>query len=223
MVTTGESIQMVTDRINNRVNEVLNRILRLGLLVATEKTDIVIFYNRGMKPKEDLFIRIGEDRVKIGNSFKYLGIMFDSRLNFVTHFQYVATKVSKIAQALNRLMPNLRGPGERKRRLYAFIVASVILYGAPIWSDELSKFNARTCLRELNRIWRTVAIRVISGYRTVSRDAACLLARLPPIHLLAEHRKSTYEEMKRLREEGTLTRDALKGIRTDADIRLRDK
>jgi len=33
-------------------------------------------------------------------------------------------------------MPNLRGP-ERKRRLYAGIIVSVVLYVAPIWTDSL--------------------------------------------------------------------------------------
>ncbi|KMQ92182.1 reverse transcriptase [Lasius niger] len=99
-------------------------------------------------------------------------------------------------------MPNLRGPDERRRRLFANVVLSVILYGALVWEDVIIK---KSCvLRALHRLQRTVAQRVISAYRTVSSNAALLLARLPPIKLLATSRKRTYERIQELRENGNL-------------------
>lgn len=69
---------------------------------------------------------------------KYFGVLLDGRLKFMEHFKYAAQKATKITRALCKLMPNLRGPTEAKRRLYAAeVVLSVVLYGAPIWSEEL--------------------------------------------------------------------------------------
>jgi len=62
---------------------------------------------------------------------KYLGVLLDCKLNFKQHFKYIDEKVGKVTRALGRLMPNLRGPSEKKRRLYAGIIASVVLYAAP--------------------------------------------------------------------------------------------
>lgn len=59
-------------------------------------------------------------------------------------------------------------------------------------------------LLALYRLQRTVAQRVISAYRTVSSNAALLLARLPPIKLLATSRKQTYERIKELRDNGNI-------------------
>lgn len=49
------------------------------------------------------------------------------------------------------------------------------------------------------QINRVMALRVISAYRTVSRVAAELLARMPPIDLLARVHAETYWEIARIK------------------------
>ncbi|KMQ90440.1 reverse transcriptase [Lasius niger] len=108
-------------------------------------------------------------------------------------------------------MPNLKGPDERRRRLFANVVLSVLLYGAPVWGDELVTSHQRHMA--LNRLMGSVAQRVISAYRTVSGDAAFLLARIPPLRFLAPMRKKVYAQLKRLKDDGSYTpetRDAVK-------------
>lgn len=111
----------------------LNKIRGLGLTVATEKTEAVVFYLKSRNPRNELRIRVGDNSISLGRSIKYLGIMIDSRLNFKKHFNYAITKTSKVASVLGRLMPNLRRPSENKRWLYYNIVSSVIMYSSPIW------------------------------------------------------------------------------------------
>lgn len=66
---------------------------------------------------------------------KYLGVILDSFWNFREHFGYVGTKALKVTRALSRFMPNLRGPGERKRHLYASVITSVMMYAAPFFGE----------------------------------------------------------------------------------------
>jgi len=73
--------------------------------------------------------------IRPGPFMKYLGIVLDDKLNFKQHFVHIDGKVGR---ALGRLMPNLRSPIEKKRRLYTEIIASVVLYSAPIWADLLA-------------------------------------------------------------------------------------
>lgn len=105
--------------------------------------------------------------------------------------------MTKVNRALYKLLPNLRGPQETKRKLYANIVQSIVLYGAPIWSDELQKlkFSQRT----LRNLQRTIAIRVIAGYRTVSFDIATILARTPPWILVAVKYTNIYKRTQDLK------------------------
>lgn len=83
-------------------------------------------------------IKIGRTYVQVKDSMKYLGVFVDRSWSFKDHFLYLEKKVAGVTRALSRLMPNLRGPGEQKRRLYASVVTSVMMYTAPVWSGALS-------------------------------------------------------------------------------------
>ncbi|XP_017474738.1 PREDICTED: uncharacterized protein LOC108365260 [Rhagoletis zephyria] len=83
-------------------------------------------------------------------------------------------------------MLNTRGPKQRRRLLLASVVKSQILYAAPIWS------NAAQCpayFRGVNSTYRLCALRVCSAFRTVSDEAAFIIASMIPVDILA--REST--------------------------------
>lgn len=70
-------------------------------------------------------------------------------------------------------MPNVDGPSVAKRRLFANVTVSKLLYAAPVWA---------------NRALRLVALRVIRGYRTVSAEAILFLTEILPGDLQARKR-----------------------------------
>ncbi|XP_032690632.1 uncharacterized protein LOC116853607 [Odontomachus brunneus] len=90
---------------------------------------------------------------------------------------------------------------EGKRRLYATVVLSVMLYGAPVWYDAMRSTTslARRGQAPIFRVQRFVAIRVIAAYRSVSLEAATLLARMPPFYLLAAYYNRTYARVRELK------------------------
>ncbi|XP_032689015.1 uncharacterized protein LOC116852606 [Odontomachus brunneus] len=106
-------------RANLQIALVAGRIQRLGLELAAEKTETILFYGSRKKPEEFLCVRVLDELVQTKETMKYLGILLDSRLTFRHHLEYAAGKALKMARALGRLMPNLRGPHEARRRLYA--------------------------------------------------------------------------------------------------------
>ena len=119
----------------------------------------------------------------------------DRRLSFGEHLQIATAKAIQCGAALTRLMPNIGGPREAKRRLVASVVNSKLLYGAPIWTSAL---NNHAILKKLFSAQRGVVMRIISAYRTVSTSAVLVLASVPPIDLLAEARKETFQLRKEL-------------------------
>ncbi|XP_032689123.1 uncharacterized protein LOC116852665 [Odontomachus brunneus] len=167
-------------------------------------------------------IRVGHTYIRVGRAIRYLGIILDSRWKFHDHFRFVGDKAMRIAQALGRLMPNLRGPSEGKRRLYATAVLSVVLYGAPVWHDVLAVniSLARRGQAPILRVQRFVAIRVIAGYRSVSLEAAALLALIPPLYLLAAFYSRTYERIRELKMYGIWTPVDEQEIRTGERLLL---
>lgn len=136
----------------------------------------------------------------------------DGSWNFRTHFRYIENKASKVVRALSRLMPNLRGPGERKRQLFAKVLTSVVIYASPVWGEAFSSASDKVT-RPLRRFQRTIAIRTIAGYRTVSFDAATLLARNPPWPLEAIMRCRVYSRITDLKARNEYT------PQTDAEVR----
>lgn len=171
---------------NIQIARVRKHITELGLKIAENKTEAVLFYNK--KPKIMPSIKVGDTDIQTAESMRYLGVLIDSTWRFRFHFNYIEEKLNRMTRALSRLMPNLRGPSERKRHFYATVLTSVFTYAAPVWASVLSSSPERV-IRPLRRIQRTIAIRVISAYRTVSFDAATLLARMPPWTLEASLRR----------------------------------
>lgn len=70
------------------------------------------------------------------------------------------------------------------------MVQSVLYYGAPIWADHLN-YNS-VIVKEVKSLLRTLAIRVICGYRTISYVGATLLAGIYPFEIRAERLASLY-------------------------------
>lgn len=199
ILASANEIVTAVCRANLQVGLVLNRLRRMDLKVAAEKTEVVAFQSRKRLPQAKMpRIQVGEMAVEISTKMKYLGVILDSRLSFKDHFNMMEGKAAKISRALCRIMPNLRGPSEFKRKLYMETVKSIILYGVPIWSEELQR--SREAMRGLDRVMRTLTLRAISAYRTVSLDAASLLARIPPLHLMARERQRVFVRLRDLKD-----------------------
>ncbi|KMQ91162.1 reverse transcriptase [Lasius niger] len=197
---------------------VVNRIKRLGLTVSANKTEAVLFYGRRNKPKDLPSLIVDGEIVQTRPSMKYLGVILDSKMLFREHLNYIETKVAKVTKTLGRLMPNLRGPKERKRKLYANVILSIILYAAPIWCDAMSTSKNRT---KLDRLVRMVNIRVAAAYRTVSLEAASIMVRIPPLHLLAALRRRVYLRVADLRSTKQWSKIAVKEIKEEETLIMR--
>ena len=89
-----------------------------------------------------------------------------------------------------RLMPNIGGPRDVKRRLVASVVHSKLLYAAPVRANALRNHAIQ---RKLFSAQRLVALRIVSANRTVSTSAVLVLASVPPIDLLSEERQETFQ------------------------------
>lgn len=162
------------------------------LRLAPEKTEAVLLTKRTkMKP---IHFDIQEVRITPKKSVKYLGVWLDSKLSFSEHIHRTLEKVERTVSALSSLMPNVGGPKMSKRRILACVAQSQILYGAPVWYTATDN----KCLnRKLMRIQRLMSIRVISAYRSISAEAAGVIAGIPPIDLLIEERRAVYDGVDR--------------------------
>lgn len=111
----------------------------------------------------------------MGATLKYLGLLLDGRWAFVELFDRLAPRLGKRADALMRLMPNLRGQRVDARPAYTYAVMAGALCEASVWFKET--LAIRRIRANLYAIQVRLAQRVVRAFRTAPGEA--ILAGLP--------------------------------------------
>ena len=201
IVVEGDTEESMQNRANAALASVAGHIRELGLRLAVDKTEAVVFKKR-YRPV-DLRLRIEGQVVRPGESLKYLGIVLENKGTwFGAHLRAAADKARRVMAALSRLMPNIGGPRVGRRRLLSSVVHSVLLYGAPTWAPTLP-FNPGG-IRVLASVQRRAAISIVSAYRNVSYEAVTVVSSTVPIDLMAYERSRAFEARRALRPIGTV-------------------
>lgn len=181
---------------NEALHCVVEEIQGLGLQVAHDKTEAVGFHRGGRQAS--MTVRVAGTDIRLTQHIKYLGLLLDRRLRFEDHFASVAKRTDQAALLLSRLLPNLGGPGGKPRRLFANVVASIALYGSPVWAEEAGK--RPTIQRALRGAQRRIAGRAVKAYKTVSHAVNTALAGSPPLELMAAAQAEVYRAVSELKE-----------------------
>lgn len=100
-------------------------------------------------------------------------------MKFTENARIVATRTGNLVKRLTRIMPNISAAKQTKIKLLSNAAHSVVLYGAPIWADEMSA----TGCTELFKVQRRICLGVASGYCTISREAVSVTTGIAPIRL----------------------------------------
>ncbi|KAA5557027.1 hypothetical protein F3G48_33090, partial [Pseudomonas aeruginosa] len=87
------------------VSLVVNRIRRLGLEVALNKSEAMVFHGPRRAPAPGSHIVVSGTRIAVESTMKYLGLVLDSRWEFGPHFRRLVPKLMGAAGALSTLLP----------------------------------------------------------------------------------------------------------------------
>lgn len=179
--------------LENRANEALFMVEewmnRHFLELAPQKTEAILLI--GKKKCRNLDLYLGGHKIEPLKEVRYLGVILDQGLTGSAHVRYAADKASKAVANLSRLMPNLGGPGEGRRRLLATVADSIVLYGAPVWEKAMRSARNR---KLLTRTQRQLALRICRAFRTVSTSVTFVLARTVPWNLAVKERSERHRD-----------------------------
>ena len=110
---------------------------KTGFKMAEGKTKIVIFYRdkRWIKG-QDISITLNNKIVEIEEKYKYLGVIFDSHLNWGHHISYTKTRCRKALKLLKKLSHTTWGADRKTlRTLYRATVLPILDYGSQVYGS----------------------------------------------------------------------------------------
>lgn len=166
IVTLAKTVQVLKEATETALEIVGRWMNDQELEVATEKTEIILL--SGKKQVGDLRIHFQGQDIQLQKSVKYLGVFWDGNLTFNHHLQESCKKASKVTNEIARLMPNLGGPGQAKRKLLCSVTHSILLYGAQVWQHALKVKKYRKMAEQTQR---KCGLRIGRAYRTVGVEA----------------------------------------------------
>ena len=127
---------------------------------------------RKRKKQKELLVYINNKAIPQLQKLKYLGI-FDKKLLYREHINYVADKCKKIIFQLAKLAKLYWGLSHKAlQTIYLGGIQPLLIYGAPIWIKTIRRENYKA---KLLRVQRLINIKMAKAYRTVSHEALCVL------------------------------------------------
>lgn len=92
-----------------------DRIANLSLQIAAEKTEAVLFTHKYKYGTPKIWV-CGQS-IELSSKMTYLDMIIDKSLFFKEHIKVASSKAERISSQLSRIMPNIGGPREDRRRL----------------------------------------------------------------------------------------------------------
>ena len=131
----GAKMPMVERKLQLTVNKIVRWADMNGFKFSTSKTVIVHFCRiRGVHPDPDIYIK--GQRIPCVQETRFLGLIFDCKLTWVSHLKALKNKCLDALNILKVLAHTLWG-ADRKTllRLYKALILSKLLYGCEIYSS----------------------------------------------------------------------------------------
>ncbi len=123
------------------------------LTLNIDKSNILIITPKHTKKIRTVNIKINNTTLLEKDNIKYLGVLFDNKLNWKQHIQHVNMKISKGIGILAKLRHFL--PSSTLRNLYHAFIAPHITYALTTWGSALKSHLDKLC-RNLKKAVRVI-------------------------------------------------------------------
>jgi hypothetical protein len=187
ILTRGESVVEAENYMNLEMRKFLEWAKNNKLKFNENKSKVMLMSRRRRLEKKEIEIYLNNKILTQVNSIKYLGIIFDSKLTFREHINYVEEKCTKLIFSLSKSAKITWGlKHEALKTIYTGGILPLLLYGAPVWKNVMNK----PCYKaKLIRIQRLINIKIPRAYHTVSNEALCVITDSIPINIKIEEMK----------------------------------
>lgn len=164
----GRNVPFIAQKLQGELDTVVKWAVAWGFKISVAKSQFVVF-SRSIK-KWDVSLSLYGSPLEEVDCFKYLGVWFDSKLNWKTHVSKVISKTSKVLNVMRCLTGFSWGADKGTLlTIYQAMVRSVFDYGCQVYGAA-----ATSVLRKLDVI-QFKALRICCGAFTSTSSSALLV------------------------------------------------
>jgi ribonuclease HI len=174
----GNDIRFINRQLQTAVNRITNWTNENGFSLSSSKTSCVHFCRkRGIHPDPE--IQLSGSVINVVKEFKFLGVIFDSRLTFIPHVLHLRKKCQNSLNIL-RVLSNTNWGADRSSliKIYYALIRSKLDYGCVVYGSA-----RKSVLQRLNIIHHS-ALRLCSGaFRTSPVESLYVDCHEAPLNL----------------------------------------
>ena len=180
IIITGKNLQQICKKAQEGINMAVEWSKKNDLTIHPNKTNMVLFTNKrklnGWKAP-----KIGNTPIPLQNSFKYLGVTLDSKLNFKEHIKQKCTSTTRtFFQVRQTLAGNWGLSPKIIKWLYITVIRPRITYASVIWWARSTLTHEKTLLQKTQRI---ATISITGAMKTTPNIALESITGLTPLHI----------------------------------------
>jgi hypothetical protein len=155
----------------------------------------MLISRRKQKEVKNINIYLCNKPLEQVTTLKYLGIIIDDKFKFSQHISYAAEKCNKLIYSLSKSAKLTWGlKHEALRTIYKGAILPLLLYGAPVWTEEMKYSYNRL---KYIRVQRLTNIRMAKAFCTTSSETLCIVIGMTPIIIKTEEAVKQYSISKR--------------------------
>ena len=130
----------------------------VGFQFSVEKTQAILFYKDVRWKKEDISLKIRDYNIPVSQTVKFLGMIFDTHLNWKAHIAYIKAKCKNALNLIKKLAHTNWGADRHTLlMLYKTTVLSILDYGCQIYGSA-----SEAALKDLDPI-HNEGLRISTG------------------------------------------------------------
>lgn len=183
----GDNLSEVGTALQQAIDKVANEASKKGFKFSKEKT-VCLHFCRLRHDHDPPILYLDGTQIQYKESIRFLGLIFDCKLNWAEHLDLTYAKAKKTLDIL-KLLRSYKWGTEREilKRIFICLTRSKLDYGAPIYSSA-----RKSRLTILDRIYNE-GIRLITGaFRTSPLQSLYVESGLLPPQLRREQLTLTY-------------------------------
>jgi ribonuclease HI len=177
----GPFSSTVSEKMQIALNSVARWCRLKNLTINPSKTELILFTKNKKLKGQLLQLKLFGETLSYQKEVKYLGVIFDCKLNWTSHLNKVLDKATKLLFTCKSMVGKLWGLKPTfVHWIYTAIVRPIISYAAIVWWNKTLQESARKKLKKLQHL----ACLLILGCSNTSPTAAIeVLLDLAPLHI----------------------------------------